>query len=129
MNRFLIPALAALGLTPTTSFAEELGNYMAYLGTDDMRNSSGDTLTDLGAVLQQDRANYHRFGLRDDFDQTDPFFSDPALRGRIPDIWEMDADFSYILDMVAKGEPTLVLVLIYGENGVPDRIVVLEGAS
>ncbi|MEL6234062.1 MAG: hypothetical protein AAFR46_06615, partial [Pseudomonadota bacterium] len=66
---------------------EEIGYYYTELGTVDMRNSRGVRLTTLGAILQQDRANYHRFGRSNVDDQGDRFFGDRAMRARIPELY------------------------------------------
>lgn len=51
-------------LTPVERIAE----YIAVIGERDLRNSSGTRLADYRAILQQDRANVHRNGKLDQFD-------------------------------------------------------------
>lgn len=54
--------------------------YQAYIGQDDIRNSSGGRLTLPWQVIRQDRANYHKFNQRDDQDEGDSFFAKEANR-------------------------------------------------
>jgi len=57
--------------------------YDARLDPHDLVNSSGQPLGSVCAVVQQDRANYHRFGKRGQVDETDPIFADKTMRARI----------------------------------------------
>ncbi|MEM7644408.1 MAG: hypothetical protein AAF366_18060 [Pseudomonadota bacterium] len=83
----LLASAAALVLSVHPAAAQRtVAAYYAALGPQDYVNSRGQPLTSLGAVLQQDRANYHRFGRPDPFDEGDPYFGDPATRARIPDL-------------------------------------------
>ena len=81
------PILLAVALTlsalPVVA-QQTVAAYYTALGPQDYYNSSGTPLTDFGQVLQQDRANFHRFGRRDAYDESDPIFADPAARARIP---------------------------------------------
>lgn len=75
--RFIRICLAAvLILCPGPLAAQELiGSYVAFIGTDDLYNSSGARLTEPWQVLRQDRANFHRFGISQAGDEWDPFFA------------------------------------------------------
>lgn len=57
-----------------------LDEYTAYIGPSDLRNSDGVRLTQAWQIIRQDRANYHRYGLRDRGDQGDTFFGTSANR-------------------------------------------------
>jgi len=94
---------------------ELLGSFTAYIGTDDLYNSSGARLSEPWQVLRQDRANYHRFGIRQRGDEWDPFFSSidnraamerMILNGRIDPQARRD---------ILRGGAT-VFVRIYGEG-------------
>ena len=54
--------------------------YCARLGPADHFNSSGARLKSVGAVIRQDRANFHEFGIRDRGDQSDGIFADKVSR-------------------------------------------------
>lgn len=56
------------------------GAYSSFIGSDDHYNSRGQRLTKSWQIVRQDRANYHRFGIRDPGDEDDPFFG--SLNGR-----------------------------------------------
>ncbi|MBX9615593.1 MAG: hypothetical protein K2X25_08360 [Caulobacteraceae bacterium] len=51
-----------------------LDEYVAYIGSRDLRASDGVPLTQAWQVIRQDRANYHRFRVRDRGDEGDSFF-------------------------------------------------------
>ena len=62
-----------------TAYAQQAGDYLledyiAYIGPNDLFNSAGTRLTTPWAVIRQDRANVHRFGVVDHLDQSDSFF-------------------------------------------------------
>jgi len=55
--------------------------YEARLSAQDHTNSGGSKLSDIPAILRQDRANYHKFKKRDQEDQPDAFFAKAKNRG------------------------------------------------
>ena len=64
--------------------AEQYGAYYMGIDPQDLSNSNGVSLRDLGAVIQQDRANFHRFGRPGPHDQGDGFFGNAETRALIP---------------------------------------------
>lgn len=60
-----------------------LGSYSAWIGANDLTNSRGQRLWEPWQVIRQDRANYHRFGLRDGGDGGDPWFHDANARAQL----------------------------------------------
>jgi len=84
-----IAALALLGLTTTGAAAQSSVSYDAYpavpgellvryvtgLDDADFINSNGERLSDARLVVQQDRANVHRFGKIGPEDNLDPYFT------------------------------------------------------
>lgn len=54
--------------------------YRTVIGERDLKNSSGQNLTTLGAIVRQDRANYHKFHRRDAGDGDDAALSDDKRR-------------------------------------------------
>ncbi len=75
--RGVMAALAVcLGLSAHAARADEVeASYSAWIGTADLYNSNGQRLTESWQVLRQDRANFHRFGIRQPGDEWDPLFS------------------------------------------------------
>jgi hypothetical protein len=96
MRAIVVFAVCLTLLAPMARAQALIGEYYALIGPADFYNSSGARLGDFGAILQQDRANYHRFGRRDDLDGWDPIFGDPAQRARIPQIWQIAPGSEYI---------------------------------
>ncbi|MDB6176184.1 peptidoglycan-binding protein [Paracoccus sp. Z330] len=81
-DRLRAAALGALiAILPATADAQTLlETYRAEIAPVDRRNSSGTGLTDIGAILAQDRANVHRFGHRQPGDTVDATFSSRKQR-------------------------------------------------
>ena len=52
-----------------------LDSYVTFIGPNDHFNSKGGRLTEPWQIIRQDRANYHRFRVRDPGDEGDIFFS------------------------------------------------------
>ena len=55
----------------------------AVIGGEDRRNSRGVALPDVEYIIRQDRANFHRFGIRHPGDTADRFFSSADARNRL----------------------------------------------
>jgi len=115
--------LCALCAAPAARAQELLGSYVAHIGAADLRNSSGARLWQPWQILRQDRANFHRFGIRDAGDEGDPFFADignrAAMERMIRDGW-IDPDAAR---RIVKGGVT-VYVSVYGYGARGDMITV-----
>jgi len=96
MRRIFILVYCLLLVAPVARAQTMIAEYYTLIGPADFSNSSGVRLGDFGAILQQDRANFHRFGRRDDLDEWDPIFGDPAQRARIPQLWQIAPGSEYI---------------------------------
>jgi len=83
MRLFLILALVALINAPPASAQGFLGSYTAWIGASDIYNSRGQRLWEVSQIIRQDRANYHRFNIRDVGDGTDPWFSNANARASL----------------------------------------------
>lgn len=119
-------ALATILATQHASAQEFLGSYTAYIGPQDFYNSSGSRITSVCGVLQQDRANFHRFGRRDPQDQTDPFFANPEARaviGRDCRAAQGDAAQSRIINSINQGRPISVPVTVIGTGNTPAFVI------
>ena len=73
------PVLAQSSVTATHT-NRPIEHYRAYIGEADLFNSKGTRLTQPWQIIRQDRANFHQYGIRDNDDQSDSFFADPANR-------------------------------------------------
>lgn len=124
MMKRCIAVLALAGLAGPVAAQQQLGAYYAQIGREDMFNSSGVRLGDLGAILQQDRANYHRFGIRHAGDDSDPFFADRAARSQIPQLYARGPREALIERIVMQGNTLGILVVVCGRGGRPDYLVI-----
>ncbi len=79
----IVAAMGLMGSQPGFAQGPLLDEYVAYLGEDDHYNSRGKRLTEPWQIIRQDRANFHRFGIRDRGDQGDSFFSSMQNRARM----------------------------------------------
>ena len=80
----LLLALSAAIAAQPAAAAEPTDGFCTTITAVDRVNSSGKKLTDVAAILQQDRANYHRFGRADEGDDGDVSFATSEARARIP---------------------------------------------
>ena len=78
---FAAACAAILMVSTGAAHADELlESYDAYIGQDDLYNSSNERLTQPWQVIRQDRANVHRFGIRQPGDDIDSFFASARNR-------------------------------------------------
>jgi hypothetical protein len=129
MMRLSAAAFAALVLAAPVTAQELLGEYYSSISASDMRGSGGAPLSDWCAMIRQDRANYHRFGVRDDGDQGDPFFGSPENRASLDGSCRVAPGSEYIPEWLESGRTRFVRVQIFGSGGVPDHVLVSEGAG
>jgi hypothetical protein len=123
MGRLLWTAavVACLGLSGAAKAQEIVGSYAAYIGEDDLYNSQGVRLTAPWQVLRQDRANYHKFHIRQRGDEGDPFFSDVNNRAAMEQmVMNGSIDRDAARDLLRGG--ATVYVTIYGHNGRGDYV-------
>ena len=88
MSKFFALAAALMPLAALAPFAPAyaggpIESYNARLSAQDHYNSSGQRLTNVAAIIRQDRAYYHRFGRGDPEDQGDRFFASASNRARL----------------------------------------------
>jgi hypothetical protein len=85
MKRLVVLVALLVGATMSPALAQGVfvESYYAYLGQPDHYNSNGVPLTTPAQIIRQDRANFHRFGVRDDGDDWDNFFADASNRARL----------------------------------------------
>jgi hypothetical protein len=121
MLRTFILALAIATATcmPIVAQAQQLiGSYVALLSEADHFNSNGQRLTSAAAIIRQDRANFHRFGIKDPQDEDDAFFADEANRAALEQMLERgDADPGVISRIV--NSTVLIRVDIYRDASGP----------
>ncbi|MGB7240792.1 MAG: hypothetical protein WBC93_01735 [Sulfitobacter sp.] len=126
----LITALVCAA--PVIGQAETLMvDYYSLLGPADAYNSRGVPLNDLCAIVQQDRANWHRFGNREQYDGGDFFFDSTDRRAMIAGRCQYDP--SYYANPGARirngTRSFYVYVQVFGNNGRVSRVLISEGAG
>ena len=121
----------AIGLAaniPIRSNAQQLiGSYIALLSEADHFNSKGQRLNSAAAIIRQNRANFHRFGIRSPEDQDDPFFANEANRAALEQMLERGRADAGVVERIVSGPPVLVRVDIFrGASGPFIRVTPLN---
>ena len=113
----------------STSVAAEslMLEYYATLSPRDTYNSSGAPLNDVCAIVQQDRANVHRFG-NPDGDTPDRFFTGPERRSMITGKCDFDRSH-HTVARIRNQVIGFVLVRVYGSSGSVTRVQIIEAAG
>jgi S1-C subfamily serine protease len=128
MIKKLIVAMA-VGLAaniPLRVNAQQLiGSYTALLSETDHFNSRGQRLTTAAAVIRQNRANFHRFGIRSPEDQDDPFFGEERNRAALEYMLDRGRADPVVIDRIVNGPPVLVRVDIFRNTSGPFITVTL----
>jgi hypothetical protein len=75
-------ALLAFG-APAFAQGDPVESYCATLGEADHYASDGYPLDNAAAIIRQDRANYHEFGIQDRGDENDSIFDVKSNRARL----------------------------------------------
>lgn len=118
----------ALALCPVSALAESLMfEYYATLSPQDTYNSRGVPLNDVCAIVQQDRANVHKFG-NPDRDRPDPFFTSPDRRAMIAGKCDYVRGY-HTVERIRSQYIGFVLVRVYGSGGWVTRVQILEAAG
>ncbi|MCV6591692.1 MAG: hypothetical protein OIF48_01975 [Silicimonas sp.] len=124
----LIGALALLLTLPGAARAESLMfEYFTMLSTADTYNSRGAALGDVCAIVQQDRANVHKFG-NPDQDQFDPYFTTPERRAMIAGKCDYARDY-HTVERIRSGFIGFVMVRVFGIGGQVTRLQIFEAAG
>ncbi|MEP2981747.1 MAG: hypothetical protein ABJN39_10680 [Sulfitobacter sp.] len=119
--RSVIPAITLLP-TQAVSADPNLAAYYTTIGKEDFYNSKDAPLKSVGAVIQQDRANFHRFGLRHAGDETDPYFSNQAMRAIIPDLVRAGGVDRYLKTLLGNGWQGYSETWLIQVCGTPGRV-------
>ncbi len=127
--RKIMAALFALSMTGVPGMAaaqQVIGSYAAWIGTDDLYNSGGQRLSEPWQVIRQDRANYHRFRLRQSGDEWDPFFADANNRAALESLVRRGHIERSAANAILRGN-VMIHVTVYGSARGIDRIDVSVG--
>src|ERR1700693_1052928 len=99
----LLVACAALFASPRGNAQELVESYVAFLSEADHFNSNGVRLQSAAAIIRQDRANYHRFGIRDPEDEDDRFFADAGNRAILEELLERGHAAPGVISRIVNG--------------------------
>jgi len=116
-------AMLALAAASPASAAHLLESYDAYLSRADHFNSSGERLTTAAAIIRQDRANYHKFGIRDRGDEDDRFFDDVGNRAYLEHLINQGSSNPWVLRRIVSDDVT-IHVDVYGSRSHGDYVIV-----
>lgn len=115
MIRILLAAAIALATVAQAQAEDLLEVYIAELGPDDHYNSKGQRLTHAWQIIRQDRANFHRYGIRDALDEGDSFFASIKNRAAAERMLR-DGTISRGLSRRIVNETVVVRVEIWGHG-------------
>jgi hypothetical protein len=111
----------AIGLAigaPRLAQAQQLiGSYVALLSEADHFNSSGQRLSSAAAIIRQDRANFHRFGIKDPQDEGDAFFADEGNRAGLEQMLERGRAEPGVIARIVNGTPLIRVEIYRGPSG------------
>lgn len=114
----LIAALSVCVLSAIPASAQSLiESYTARLSEADHFNSNGERLTSPAAIIRQDRANYHKFGVRDPEDEGDGYFSSVANRALMERLLERGRTTGSARRAIVDGTPLVHIEVYDGPGG------------
>ena len=123
VKSFLLTAIFAAFLGHSATAQELIGSYLAYIGEDDLYNSNGERLSQPWQVLRQDRANFHKFGISQDGDEWDEFFSSVDNRAAMEQMIMNGSIEPRARRLLLQGD-AMVQVSIYGRGSIGDYVSV-----
>ena len=108
--------------------ADLVGSYNAFLSRADHYNSQGERLTSAAAIIRQDRANFHKFGIQDDQDESDNYFDNVNNRAVLERMLSDGSSDPGVLSRIVNGN-VMIHVDIYRSNHHGDYVVVTLGGD
>lgn len=125
---FGLAVLASIFVAETgpVSAQQLIESYKAELSEADHFSSAGTRLTTAAAIIRQDRANFHRFSLRDRFDQDDLFFADQANREILERLIEGGTSEPDALIRIIHGTPKVRVDTYRGPYGPYVNVTIID---
>lgn len=129
-----ILCVLVVGMVAAPAFSDGSFHYAAQISSADMTNSRGAFLVDVPAILQQDRANIHRYKTKEAGDNEDSFFADFATRVQMPELYQPgphEAELESVLKFVSAVEGSMVTlhVEVCLQDGKPVRFGVQDASQ
>lgn len=110
--------VAVLASNPNLALADQLiDEYNAYIGQDDLFNSNGERLREPWQIIRQDRANYHKFGIRQRGDEGDTFFDSVENRAAAERMIRQGTMTGEARDLLLNGDVMVNVKVIEGADG------------
>ncbi|WP_299693278.1 hypothetical protein [uncultured Tateyamaria sp.] len=129
ISHVMAGGLCAVWLLGAPAAAQQLMfEYFTMLTPQDTYNSRGAPLNDVCAIVQQDRANFHKFGKRDAADGPDPFFTTAERRAMITGRCAYDPSY-HTVGRIRSQTIGFVLVRVYGNGSSVSRVQIFEAAG
>ncbi|WP_299657524.1 hypothetical protein [uncultured Tateyamaria sp.] len=126
---FVTASLCSLWLVSAPASAQQMMfEYYTMLSAQDTYNSRGAPLNDVCGIVQQDRANVHKFGKRDSGDQVDNFFFTPERRAMITGRCAYDPSY-HTVQRIRSQVIGFVLVRVFGTGSTVTRVEIYEAAG
>ena len=116
--------LVLLGITGPAAAQSLVTRYEARISGQDLMNSNGAALGSAAAIIRQDRANFHRFGLRDAEDGDDPYFADAANRAALEVLIQKGSVNANALALLRSGQSRVRVEVWRGGDGDFVRVTV-----
>ncbi len=125
MRRFLLGFCVVFSPAFAAQAEEIMFSYGTELTLQDAVSSRGTPLEGWCTLLQQDRANWHRFNRRDTYDEPDPYFHSAERRAMMAGKCEVNGNvFADPGAQIRSGNRTFDLtVQVYGSGGQVTRII------
>jgi hypothetical protein len=115
-NILLALGIALLGTLPASA-ESVICSYVARLSARDHRASDGYALRDVAAIIRQDRANFHKFRIRDEEDEADSFFSSVKNRENLEGMLRRRKLSAGVAAAVINGNPLVQVEVVQTDNG------------
>ena len=112
----IVALFAICGAAPARA-CDVIESYVARLGAADHFNSAGQRLTNAAAIIRQDRANFHAFGLRDAEDQGDAYFASKENRAILERMLAGGHSAPRVIAEVVNGTPRVEVSVCRGPMG------------
>jgi len=122
----VLAAILAIGSPPSAQAQQLIGSYVALLSEADHFNSSGQRLTSAAAVIRQDRANFHRFGIKDPQDEGDAFFADEGNRAALEQMLERGRAEPGVIARIVNGTPLIRVEIYRGASGPFIKVTLID---
>jgi hypothetical protein len=106
--------------------AQLVESFVALLSDADHFNSKGERLTSAAAVIRQDRANFHRFGIKDPEDEGDRYFADEGNRAALEQMLDRGRADPGVLSRIVNGTSLIRVDIYRGADGPFVRVTLLN---